>query len=106
MSNIVLVAIIPTLLIGTILKSSRLKDFLLLPAMRETGRISYGIYLWQQLATYPFVGVGAPFYALSLTVCVAWSFASFKWFEGPLIRLGTRLSKKIKSTKSPVAVSV
>lgn len=97
MASIVLAAVIPTLLMGTILKSSRLKDFLLLPAMRETGRVSYGIYLWQQLATYSFVGVGAPFYALSLTACVAWSFASFNWFEKPLIGLGTRLSRKIKA---------
>jgi peptidoglycan/LPS O-acetylase OafA/YrhL len=96
-ANIALAAVIATLLMATILKSSRLKDFLLQPTMRKTGRVSYGIYLWQQLAIYPLVGVGAAFYAFSLTVRVAWSFASFKWFERPLIGLGSRLSIKIKA---------
>jgi peptidoglycan/LPS O-acetylase OafA/YrhL len=93
--NIPLAVVITVLLIQTMVKPSRLRDFLLLPAMRDTGRASYGIYLWQQLALN--AGVSVPFYALTLPVCLAWCFASFKWFERPLIRLGARFSNNIKA---------
>jgi peptidoglycan/LPS O-acetylase OafA/YrhL len=99
-SSVVTAAVIVTMLMVTILKPSRLNGLLLLPAIRETGRVSYSVYLWQQLATYPFAGAGAVFYSLSLTACVAWSFVSFKWLERPLITLGAQLSTAIKAHAS------
>jgi peptidoglycan/LPS O-acetylase OafA/YrhL len=69
------------------------KDILSYPAMRFTGRISYGIYLWQQLATGYYEGAGVLFYVIALSLMAVVCVASFFWIEQPLIRFAGRLSK-------------
>ena len=63
------------------------------PGVRFMGRISYGIYLWQQLATRNYQGAGILFYTCSLGLTALVCVASFYWIEQPLIRLGAKLSR-------------
>jgi peptidoglycan/LPS O-acetylase OafA/YrhL len=62
--------------------------------MTEIGRASYGIYLWQQLATDKYEGAGALFYFTSVIAVVALSIMSFRFLEKPLIRIGASLSER------------
>lgn len=62
------------------------------------GAASYSLYLWQQLATYPFAGAGWTFYAISISLCLLVSLASFRWIEQPLIAVGRRLAAQIASS--------
>lgn len=58
------------------------------------GRISYSIYLWQQLATNRFNDAGVLFYVGSVAACLLLSAASFKWIESPLISIGHSLTRR------------
>lgn len=62
------------------------------PPLVAIGQMSYGLYLWQQLACYPLPGAGYGFYALTLAACFGWCWLSFRFFERPLTRLGARLA--------------
>jgi peptidoglycan/LPS O-acetylase OafA/YrhL len=66
-------------------------------AMQMVGRASYALYLWQQLATYPFGGVGTAFYIMSICCCFLVIFASYRWIEQPLIRIGATVSRRLQS---------
>jgi peptidoglycan/LPS O-acetylase OafA/YrhL len=68
--------------------------------MRFIGRISYGLYIWQQLATYPFDGAGPLFYAATISGCALICALSFAFVEQPLIRAGTALSDEIRNRNS------
>jgi peptidoglycan/LPS O-acetylase OafA/YrhL len=83
------------LLMNTAFGASQLKRWLSVAAMVNIGRASYGIYLWQQLATYPFVGAGVLFYTLSISTCVFLSVLSFRLAESPLIHFGRKLSRRV-----------
>jgi peptidoglycan/LPS O-acetylase OafA/YrhL len=62
--------------------------------MRYIGRISYSIYLWQQLATYAFPGAGVGFYAFSVGMTLLVAAASYRWIERPLISFGAAISMR------------
>lgn len=64
-------------------------------AITFLGRISYGIYLWQQLATAPYAGAGGLFYVASVGACIGWAAISFRWFETPLTNAGRRISRRL-----------
>lgn len=64
------------------------------PPLVAIGQMSYGLYLWQQLACYPLPGAGYGFYAVTLAACFAGCWLSFRFLERPLTRLGARLSKR------------
>lgn len=72
------------------------------PPLVVIGRMSYSLYLWQQLATGPYSGAGYGFYVLALAACFLWCWLLFRYFEQPLIRLGARLSRQ---WSAPRAVS-
>lgn len=61
------------------------------------GRISYSVYLWQELATayYPNTAWWQTFSYLMLVFLLA--MMSFHYFEMPLQRIGTRLSNHLKA---------
>ena len=61
------------------------------------GRASYSMYLWQQLATYPFIGAGPGFYILALGTCAAVTMGLYQGLERPLMTLGRSLDGKIRS---------
>jgi peptidoglycan/LPS O-acetylase OafA/YrhL len=74
------------------------------PTIAYLGKISFTVYLWQQLATSP-----KPFQPLWLTFLLlagvlAVAVPSYRFFELPLIRLGHRLSVIRPPVIHPVAV--
>jgi peptidoglycan/LPS O-acetylase OafA/YrhL len=65
--------------------------------MMSIGRISYGIYLWQQLATNAYPGAGIIFYIISIPAGIALAYFLFFVMELRLINIGARLSSNIKA---------
>jgi peptidoglycan/LPS O-acetylase OafA/YrhL len=59
-------------LMTTTFRPGLLSGALNLAPLRAFGTVSYGIYLWQQIATYPWPGANGLFYALSIPACLAW----------------------------------
>lgn len=95
---------IPFLLVGTMLHpTSLLSRFLEIAPMRFLGRISYSIYLWQQLffidqhenlrAKWPLGPLQSTAWSLALVLLIAT--ASYYLLEKPLIRLGHRLAPPV-----------
>ncbi len=95
-------AAIPWLLLGTVLRPSAIVSRILeQPLLRWIGRLSYSLYIWQQLfcrlygdTTFP-----SPCRVLQqppLNICMTFLCAmmSYYWLERPLVRLGHRLSKR------------
>lgn len=66
------------------------------------GRASYGIYLWQQLATYPYEKAGVVFYMISVPSAILLSLLSFRYIEKSIIKFGSRLSDRILSKRIPI----
>lgn len=91
--------LIPLVLLGTVLQSSRLAGRILeTPVFRWLGRLSYSLYLWQQLFLVwnenrsPGLAVwqGFPANLLAVFVCAT---ISMLLIETPLIALGHRIAK-------------
>jgi peptidoglycan/LPS O-acetylase OafA/YrhL len=95
----VLMAILfPTVLLATLLHpSSAISRLLEFAPLRFVGKISYGIYLWQQ---FFFIGnqphLFGPFqrFPLNLISAITIAWLSYQFFEEPLRRYGTRLAAK------------
>jgi peptidoglycan/LPS O-acetylase OafA/YrhL len=62
------------------------------PALVYIGRMSYSVYLWQQLATAKWPGMRATFYWPLVGGVFVLAYLSWQWMELPLIRFGRRLS--------------
>ena len=60
------------------------------------GRISYGIYLWQQLFTAPYPGAGWLFYGCGILLTLLISYGSYRILEQPLMRIGSRISNNLR----------
>jgi peptidoglycan/LPS O-acetylase OafA/YrhL len=97
-------SLITILVVSTTLNPSNwLGHFLELAPMRTIGRLSYSIYLWQQLVLCCRVNASASlgtFYGLhrwdviatGLLALALLCWFSYKWIEVPLIRVGRRLA--------------
>ena len=95
-SEIVVAAFVPIflptllslLLLSTTLHTgSSLCRFLELPSVRFVGRISYSIYLWQQI----FEGFLRPsWFPLRMLCIVAVAYGSYRFIERPMIHIGHR----------------
>ena len=82
--------IIPLLLLTTVLHPQSLVSTLLeARLLRWIGRLSYSLYLWQQL----FLGSGLRMWPLKVAACFAAAYASYRLVERPAIRLGHRLAR-------------
>lgn len=66
------------------------------PPVLALGRVSYGIYLWQELATGAIPHGGIVFDVLAVGVALAVAFASYFWLERPMIRIGSSLSTRLQ----------
>ncbi len=64
------------------------------------GRISYSVYLWQELATAYYKNTVWWQTMCYLVLVFGFSALSFHYFEMPCQRLGTRLSNRLKAAKS------
>ena len=82
--------LMPFLFIATILNPHTwLGRLLEVPALRWVGRLSYSLYIWQQLFT---VRQFLPWYSLQLAPLFGVAILSFYCIEKPMIRLGYRLA--------------
>lgn len=88
--------LISAILMLSIIGKSRFAQMLSVKWLTALGRASYGIYLWQQLATYPFPGAGASFYAVSISLCVGGSLIMFALVERRLIAFGREVSQSFR----------
>jgi peptidoglycan/LPS O-acetylase OafA/YrhL len=96
-ATVALALAIAYVLLVSMSRASFIERALCTRPMRAVGRASYGLYLWQQLATYPFDGAGVTFYSLSMVCCLAVVFASYIWIEQPLIKIGHDISCRFQS---------
>jgi peptidoglycan/LPS O-acetylase OafA/YrhL len=100
--------VIPLLLVGTVLHPQTLVGRLLeSPPMRWIGRLSYSIYLWQQLFMLDPEARGHSGIAViqslpwNLACTLACAVVSFYVIERPLIRWGHRLSARREPKRAP-----
>jgi peptidoglycan/LPS O-acetylase OafA/YrhL len=94
---------VPILLMGTVTHPAwKLSRALEWAPVAWLGRISYSLYLWQQLffvAGWDFAKMGHSAHAwqqwpLNLVACLATATASYYLIEKPLIRIGRRLAER------------
>ena len=92
--------IIPLIILGTIINSSRILSYILeTPILKLIGRLSYSLYLWQQLfmvlnkASVPSFGIlqSLPFNIIAALTCAT---LSYLFIEKPLIAVGHRIASK------------
>jgi peptidoglycan/LPS O-acetylase OafA/YrhL len=92
--------LIPLVMLGTVIQSSNVPGRILETSVfRWLGRLSYSLYLWQQLFLVwneeRVSGLGFlqlfPYNILALFVCAT---LSMLWIESPLIALGHRMAKR------------
>jgi peptidoglycan/LPS O-acetylase OafA/YrhL len=93
--------VMPFLIVGTLARTGGMAAFLLeLPVVKWVGRLSYSLYLWQQLFLVPTQEMTGswlthlqtwPFNLMATFVCAC---ISYYWIERPMIRLGQRLARR------------
>jgi peptidoglycan/LPS O-acetylase OafA/YrhL len=108
-NHALLISVYPVLITATMVHPGSLTSRVLEWApLRFVGRISFSLYLWQQLFLDPFL-VPAP-HSLRANPIVCWAatfacaIASFYLVETPLIRVGHRLAKKVEQQRTRQAV--
>jgi peptidoglycan/LPS O-acetylase OafA/YrhL len=99
-ASLLLAPAIAVILLRSLDRSFWLRGLLLNFPIQFVGKISYALYLWQQIATGPYPNVGASFYLIA--VSAIFGIASLSWFllEQPAIGLGKRLSRGIQDRRT------
>ncbi len=89
--------LVQIIVFGTPTHFAWVKRFFENASLSYLGRISYSVYLWQQIATAYYLNTNW-WQTLSYLVLVfIFSAVSFRYFEMPLQRVGTRLSNNLKA---------
>jgi peptidoglycan/LPS O-acetylase OafA/YrhL len=94
--------LMPLLILGTVIHSSKLPGRVLeTPVFRWLGRLSYSLYLWQQLflvwAEDRVAGLGLlQTFPINLAAVFACAAVSMLLIETPLIAVGHRMAKRIQ----------
>jgi peptidoglycan/LPS O-acetylase OafA/YrhL len=102
--------LIGLLVLGTPVAQPRVRAFFQNPLVSYLGKISYTVYLWQQLATAPYPTL-SPWWTIVFVVWV-WLFAhfSYQYLERPMIGVARRWSAAIKqrdfAKRSPVMKTI
>jgi peptidoglycan/LPS O-acetylase OafA/YrhL len=80
-------------------RSSWSQRLLLTSPIQFIGKISYSLYLWQELATGPYPHAGVLFYLIA--VLFAFGVASVSWFfvEQPAIGIAKKISRSIRARR-------
>jgi peptidoglycan/LPS O-acetylase OafA/YrhL len=91
--------LIQVIVFGTPTHFSQIKSVFENRGLSYLGRISYSVYLWQQLATAYYLNT--PWWQTLIYLVLVFCFAavSFHYFEMPCQRLGTRFSNRLKAAK-------
>lgn len=66
------------------------------------GKISFSVYLWQQLATANYGHSSVAFVYYMLIAVFAFALVSYHYFELPLVEVGARVAKKFGSKTTKV----
>jgi peptidoglycan/LPS O-acetylase OafA/YrhL len=99
----------PAMIMCTVISpKSLLGRFLELPLLRWIGRLSYSIYIWQQLAEFRTGIPGSPMRLLQhfpYNIAVIFLLASGSYYlvERPMVRLGHRLTRRKPPATGPAA---
>jgi peptidoglycan/LPS O-acetylase OafA/YrhL len=107
---VVIALLFPMVVVATLLHpASVLSSTLEVAPLRFVGKISYGIYLWQQLffiRTQP--NVFGPFQRFPLNVIsvIVLAWLSYQLFEQPLRRYGARLAAKPRTELAPAVATL
>jgi peptidoglycan/LPS O-acetylase OafA/YrhL len=89
--------LVATLVLATPLHRPRIRSFFHHPLVVQSGRISYTVYLWQQLATATWPGLNASWTLLFILAVWLLAYVSWHLIETPLIRMGAKWSDAILS---------
>jgi peptidoglycan/LPS O-acetylase OafA/YrhL len=89
--------LIQVIVFGTPTHFAHIKSIFENQSLSYLGRISYSVYLWQELATAYYDNM--PWWINLVYLILVFGFAvlSFRYFEIPCQQLGTRLSNKLKA---------
>jgi len=82
--------------LGTPVAAPAVGKFFLNPVVSYLGKISFTVYLWQQLATAPYPESPLYFAFAALVGVFLLAILSYRYFEQPLIMLGHRYSQAAK----------
>jgi peptidoglycan/LPS O-acetylase OafA/YrhL len=85
--------------LGTPVSVPAIGKFFLNPVVSHLGKISFTVYLWQQLATAPYAGSPLYFVFVALAGVFLVAYLSYRYFEQPLMSLGNRYSRTAKLNK-------
>lgn len=105
-------AIIPVLLAGTMLHPEWLASRILeTPLLAWIGRISFSLYLWQQIFLAAAWEPSLPFgilqqWPVNLAATVVFAVTTYYVIERPLIRIGHELADRTRQARPPVRASV
>ena len=103
--------LVPVILAGTVLNPTMLFSRILeMSAIRWIGRISYSLYIWQQLFLVR-PGIPLPFgrlqeWPLNILAVFICASASYYLLEQPLVALGHRLSARLLTRQSQIVAAV
>ena len=102
--------VVPTLIVYTLLHPARITGKLLeTPILRRIGRLSYSLYLWQQLflTSHEWLPRPSVFQRVPLNIALVLVFAylSYRFVERPCIAFGNRMIDGISREKSIRAVA-
>jgi peptidoglycan/LPS O-acetylase OafA/YrhL len=105
--TVVMPLLICFVVLGTPTADWRVKAIFENRAISYFGKMSYTVYLWQQLATADYLA--APPWLSFILLCAVFLFAyySYEYLERPLMRLGANWSERIKGravSAAPLAI--
>jgi peptidoglycan/LPS O-acetylase OafA/YrhL len=101
--SLIKAVLFPALIMSTaIAPETVLGRFLELPVMKWIGRLSYSIYIWQQLAIFPVVLSKSPLrymqhFPVNIGVIFIVACGSYYLLERPMIRTGHKLTRRVSA---------
>lgn len=96
--------LVAALVVSTTLGGGKLSARLLEAApLRWIGRLSYSLYIWQQLFLTPTAGHPWQLFPLNVVLAFGAAWVSYRWIEMPLMAFGKRFGR---AAKKPRAVSL
>lgn len=80
---------------STVFNESAMESCLKYKGFCYLGRASYGIYLWQQVATAKYAVLGGGFYFFAILGMISYVIFQYEFIEKRLIRVGSNISKNL-----------